>query len=421
MDFFHCISLLEAQDMIVKELTGSVVALEQVPLVDALGRVAAEDVVSAENLPPFSRSTVDGFAVRSADTFGASEAAPSLFTVVGEVLMGKSTGIELAPGQAAAIPTGGMLPVGADAVVMLEYAEQPDPHSLLIAKMIAPRENVIVSGEDIAFGSILLHRGQIITPAHIGVLAASGVTHVPVRQPVKVAIISTGDELVDIDMPVKAGQIRDVNSYALGALFTKWGCRVSPMGIVRDSYEKFYCALLEAVKTCQMVVISGGSSVGARDFTVKAIDGLGAPGVLFHGIAIKPGKPTIFGMVDRTPIFGLPGHPVAAMTVSEQLVKPAVRLLSGQKEIFARRSVPARLTRNVASSPGRDDFVGVRLNRQADGGYQAAPIFGKSGLIRLMAESDGIMHIPSDKSGVYEGETVEILLLNDADEGGRPE
>ncbi|MZP30021.1 molybdopterin molybdenumtransferase MoeA [Heliobacterium undosum] len=414
MDFFQCIPLREAQEIIAKELTGAIVAFEQVSLVDALGRVAATDIAAIENLPPFSRSTVDGFAVRSADTFGASEAAPSLFTIVGEVLMGQPTDIELRPGQAATIPTGGMLPAGADAVVMLEYAEQPDPHSLLISKMIAPGENVVVKGEDIAYGSIILRRGQKITPAHIGVLAASGVTYVPVRQPVKVAIISTGDELVDIDVPVKAGQIRDVNSYALGALFTGWGCQVTRMGIVRDSFEQFYRALAEAAVTHHMVVISGGSSVGARDFTVKAIDGLGAPGVLFHGIAIKPGKPTIFGMVEGTPIFGLPGHPVAAMTVSDQLVKPAVRLLSGQKNTFQRTRVTARLNRNVASSPGRDDFIGVRLIKEG-ANNKAAPIFGKSGLIRLMAESDGIMHIPADKSGVYEGEAVEVLLLYDAD------
>ncbi|MBM7866922.1 molybdopterin molybdenumtransferase MoeA [Heliobacterium gestii] len=414
MDFFQCIPLREAQAIIVKELSGAVVASERVPLVDALGRVAAEAISAAENLPPFSRSTVDGFAVRSADTFGASEAAPSLFSVVGEVLMGESTDIELRPGQAAVIPTGGMVPVGADAVVMLEYAEQPDHHTLLIAKMIAPGENVVLKGEDIASGSPIVQGGQTITPARIGLLAANGVTHAQVRKAVEVAIISTGDELVEIDGPVRAGQIRDVNSYALGALFTEWGCRVTRMGIVRDSYEKFYGALAQAVEACDMVVISGGSSVGARDFTVKAIDGLGAPGVLFHGIAIKPGKPTIFGMVKGKPVFGLPGHPVAAMTVSEQLVKPAVRLLSGRQKPLERRVVQASLSRNVASSPGRDDFVGVRLTHEA-GRYTATPIFGKSGLIRWMAESDGVMHIPADKSGVYEGESVPVLLLGDAD------
>jgi molybdopterin molybdotransferase len=410
MEFFQCMPLNKARELIADSLNSIPDNSETVHLADALGRVAAEDILAEENLPPFSRSTVDGFAVRSADTFGASEAAPSLFTIVGEIAMGEQAVIELLPGQAAVIPTGGMLPAGADAVVMLEYSEQPDTNTLLVLKMAAPGENVVVRGEDIQSGSIILEQGQRIAPQHIGALAACGCANISVCKRVKVALISTGDELVDIHEPLGLGQIRDVNSYALGAMLSEAGCVVKRMGIVEDNYERFFDALAGAVATCQLVVISGGSSVGARDFTVKAIAALGAPGILIHGIAVKPGKPTIFGMVSTVPVFGLPGHPVAAMTICDQLVKLAVRKLVGQKQPLETVSIQASLVRNVASAPGRDDFINVRLSKQG-GKYTADPILGKSGLISIIAQADGMMHIPADKSGFYDGESVEVLLI----------
>ena len=229
------------------------------------------------------------------------------------------------------------------------------------------------------------------------------------RERLKVAVISTGDELVDIGQPVPLGKIRDVNYYVLSAMLREAGCQVKQMGIVEDCYEKFLEALMEAVKTCHMVVISGGSSVGARDYTVKAIDALGKPGVLVHGISVKPGRPTIFAMVKATPIFGLPGHPVAAMTICEQMVKPAVRCLMGQGGMDG-LSIPATMLRNVASAPGRDDFVNVRLSKRAEH-YVAEPILGKSGLISIAAQADGMVRIPSNESGLYEGDVVEVFSI----------
>jgi molybdopterin molybdotransferase len=410
MEFFHCLPLNKARDLILDSLAGIPVNNEIVYLPDALGRVAAQDIIAQENLPPFSRSTVDGFAVRSVDTFGASEGSPSLFAITSEVAMGEQAAVTLLSGHAASIPTGGMLPVGADAVVMLEYSEQPDVSTLLALKMVAPGENVIARGEDIHAGMVIVEQGQKIAPQHIGALAACGCVHISVCKKVKVAIISTGDELVDIPESLVFGQIRDINSYALEAMLSEAGCEVSRVGIVKDNYEKFFEALAKLVATFQIVVISGGSSVGAKDYTVKAIDTLGTPGILIHGIAVKPGKPTIFGMVDTVPVFGLPGHPVAAMTVCEQLVKLAVRQLMGQKQCRKTLSVPACLGRNVASAPGRDDFINVRLSKQ-EGRYTAEPIFGKSGLISIMAQADGVMHIPADRSGLYQGESVEVLLI----------
>jgi len=410
VEFMQCIPLDQAKDLIVNSLDGIPVNCEMIHLTDALGRVVAEDIIAQVDLPPFSRSTVDGFAVRSADTFGASEGAPSLFSITGEVLMGEQTAITLCPGEAAIIPTGGMLPAGADAVVMLEYTEQPDVNTLLVLKMVAPGENIVARAEDMPSGAIIVEQGQRLAPQHIGALAACGCKNIKVRNRVEVAIISTGDELVEIDEPLKVGKIRDINSYALGAMLSEVGCDVKRMGIVKDSYDKFLETMAKAVANCQMVVISGGSSVGARDYTVKALDALGTPGVLMHGIAVKPGKPTIYGKVNNVPVFGLPGHPVAAMTICDQLVKLAVRKLMGQKSTSEAVAIPASLTRNVASTPGRDDFISVRLSKQ-DGKYVADPILGKSGLINILSQADGVMHIPADKSGLYNGETVEVLLI----------
>ncbi|MBC8016381.1 MAG: molybdopterin molybdotransferase MoeA, partial [Sporomusaceae bacterium] len=243
MDFFQCISLSKAQQLIVEALAGIAVHCETVHLSNALGRVLAADVIAKEDLPSFSRSTVDGFAVRSADTFGASESSPALFTIVGEVMMGKEARIELQPGQAAVIPTGGMLPAGADAVVMLEYTEKYDVSDVMVLKMVAPGENLVAKGDDIATGVMIAKQGQKLAPQHIGALAACGFAHISVSKRVEVAILSTGDELVDIHEPLESGQIRDVNSYALGAMLSEVGCVVKPMGIVKDSFQQFYDAL----------------------------------------------------------------------------------------------------------------------------------------------------------------------------------
>lgn len=410
MDFFQCISLSKAEELMVDHLKGIPIHSETVHLSDSLGRIAAEDILAQEDLPPFTRSTVDGFAVRSADTFGAAESAPALFMIIGEVMMGKSDTIEIKPGQAAAIPTGGMLPKGADAVVMLEYTEEHDGNMLMVLKMAAPGENLVAKGDDIEKGTRIVKQGQKIGAQHIGALAACGWVQIPVAKRVNVAIISTGDELVPIDEVPQNGQIRDVNSYALGAMLFELGCRVELMGIVKDSFEEFYNVLVKALSLSQMVIISGGSSVGIRDYTEKAINALGAPGVLIHGIAIKPGKPTIFGMVGHVPIFGLPGHPVAAMTVCRQLVSVAARFLGGQKEREDDFPIFACLGRSVPSAAGRDDFINVRLSKEG-AAYIATPILGKSGLISTMSEADGTVHIPADKSGLYHGESIEVMLI----------
>ncbi|MCE5285944.1 MAG: molybdopterin molybdotransferase MoeA [Pelosinus sp.] len=408
MEFLQCISLKAAQDLVVRSLKRGAAGEEKVQLIDAAGRIAAQDLFAGENLPPFDRSTVDGFAVNSRDTFGAGEAVPVLLSIVGQVAMGEPSLQELLPGQAVAIPTGGMLPSGADAVVMLEYTEQMDTDTLLISRVAAPFENVVKKGEDVSSADVLVKHGQTIQAQQVGILAACGYSTVPVYKQLKTAIISTGDELVAVSETPKMGQIRDINSYSLGAMLKETGCIVTCMGIVKDNYEEFVRAVSWAAKNSHLVIISGGSSVGARDYTVKAIDALG--GVLFHGIAVKPGKPTIYGMAHGIPVFGLPGHPVAAMMVLEQLVKPAANFLMGKETRQQGVTVWARLLRNIPSAPGRDDFVTVHVKIE-ENSYVAEPIFGKSGLIHTIAEADGVIHIPAEKGGLYTGDLIEVALL----------
>ena len=405
MDFLDCMEFDKALAILQGSLTGSLAGAEWVGLADALGRVTAEAVRAEDDLPAFSRSTVDGFAVRSEDTFGANESAAAMLSVIGEIGMGRDTELTIQAGEAVAIPTGGILPPGADAVVMLEYTEQPDPFAVLVQRTVAPGENVIGKGEDAAAGAVVVEQGVRLTPHHIGFLAACGCHRLSVRQKIKVSVISSGDELVDIYEKPALGQIRDVNSYSLSAMLTQMGCEVHRLGIVRDGYDDFLARLTAAVASSQLVLISGGSSVGVKDFTVPAIQSLGEPGILVHGLAVKPGKPTIFAMIGKVPVFGLPGHPVAALTICGQLVAAAVRQMSGCLPELGGGGISAVMARNVASAPGRDDFVQVRVVAK-ESGFLAEPVFGKSGLISIMNRADGVVRIPASKSGLYEGETV---------------
>ena len=411
MEFNYYISLQEAFCLVENHLPTSSLIMEKVPLTECLGKTAAVEIVSQVDVPSYCRSTVDGFAVRSADTFGAAEGIPVLLKLTGEVLMGKQAGLCIQPGQAVVIPTGGMMPTGADAVVMLEYTEKPNEHSLLVLKAAAPGENVIARGEDFRVDSVILRQGHIITPQTVGALAACGYSHVSVNKKPEVAIISSGDELVDVGEVIVDAQIRDVNTYALAAMLEQAGCKVRRCGIVPDNYDALKARLTEALADSQMVLISGGSSVGSLDHTAKVIQSFEKATIHFHGISVKPGKPTIFATVGNVPVFGLPGHPVSAMTIFQVLVKPVVAVLQGRKMAEPKQRIMARITRNVASAPGRDEYIRVKLLRR-DGGYWAEPIFGKSGLISTFLQADGIAHIINAKSGLYAEDWVEVELLS---------
>ena len=393
----------------------------------ALGRVLASDVVAPHPLPEFPRSTVDGYAVRAADTFGASESLPAYLTLIGEIPMGAPASLTLAPAQCALIHTGGMLPVGADAVVMLEYTQlvgagspRPDrmrQSEIEIARAVAVGENVISIGEDVRAGQVVLPRGTLLREAEIGGLMALGLTEARVARKPRVGLISSGDEVVEPNQPAGPGQVRDINSYTLAALVTHGGGEPVRYGIVKDDFPVLQAMARKALAECDAVVITAGSSASTRDMTAYVIRTLGEPGVLVHGINTRPGKPTILGAANGKAVIGLPGNPVSALVNGFLFVAPVIEKLLGALH-RPRPTVMARLTVNLASQAGREDWWPVKLlpspviGRGAGGeGLQADPIFGKSNLIFTLAAADGLLRIPPDATGLSAGETVEVVLF----------
>jgi molybdopterin molybdotransferase len=387
------------------------VSCEEVRLEAAAGRILAEELTAAENLPGFARSTVDGYAVRAASTFGASESSPALFQVVGSVAMGEAPQVSIAPEQAVRIATGGMLPEGADGVVMLEHADPLDDTTIEVFRSLAPGQNIIAAGEDFENGAPIAGAGRRLRPQDAGVLAAFGRTRLKVfRQPV-VGIISTGDEIVPADAVPGPAQIRDMNSYTLAGLAAQTGALPVAFGIVHDEFDSLFAACQRALEQCDLVLISGGSSVGARDYTVEVITAFAGSEILTHGIAISPGKPTILARVHGKALWGLPGHVVSAMIVFTRIVRPFLQHIAGMAAPLEEDiRVPARLTRNLASAQGRTDFIRVRLLRSANELW-AEPILGKSGLINTMVKSDGLIEIAKNVEGLDEGAAVEVILF----------
>ncbi len=376
---------------------------ERAPLDAACSRVLFSPVISGEYVPAFDRSTVDGYAVRAADTFGCSDALPALLRLEGKVAMGAECGVSVSPGACVEIPTGGALPRGADAVVMLEYTEDYGDGTIGVCHPAAPGMNLIFRGDDVRPGQTVLPAGRRLMPQDIGVLAAMGVSTVEVCRPLTVGVISTGDELVRVEEEPGAGQVRDVNSAVLQALVERAGARALRFGIVRDDEALLQSTLDAALERCDMVLISGGSSVGEKDATERLLAEKGE--LLFHGIAIKPGKPTILARLGDKPVFGLPGHPAAAMLIARMFVLPLLSRLAGCDE--SEYALTATLTEPVAANHGRAQVVGVGLTER-DGALYAAPIHGKSGLIAALAGSNGYFLIPRDKEGVARGETVRV-------------
>ncbi len=385
--------------------------IETVRLAAAQGRVLAEEICADLDIPGFSRSTMDGFAVQGASTFGASEGNPAFLTVVGSVAMGEKPDFTVGPGEAVRIATGGMLPEGSDAVVMVEHTETIDAETIEAYKSAAPGQHVIARGEDMRGGDGVLHRGQRLRPQEIGLLAAVGRTHLEVFRRPRVGILSTGDEVVPVEAVPQPGQIRDVNSAALAAFISEAGGLPQAYGIVPDEYETLLGACQQALQENDMVLISGGSSVGTRDFTIDVLQALDASEILVHGVSIRPGKPTILARAGGKPVWGLPGHVTSAMVVFAILVRPFLERLSGLEPRFLRRfRVPARLTRNLPSVQGRVDYVRVRMVAGVDG-MEADPVLGKSGLIRTMALADGLLCIDANTEGLDRGAVVPIELF----------
>jgi molybdopterin molybdotransferase len=404
-------------DEIKSFLKNKAISKEKLNLDNALGRILAEDIYSPVDLPPFSRSTVDGYAVKAADTAGASASMPTYFKVIGSIEMGAETELKLKSGEAAAIPTGGMLPEEADAVLMIEDTEKIEENTIESFKSLAAGENLVQKAEDIAEGELLFKKGHKLMARDIGALAGLGITGFKGAARAKVSVISTGDELISADAEAKAGQIRDINSYSITSYLNKMGADAKKVGIIEDKFE----SLKEAVKNeldQDLVLISGGSSVGIKDMTIDLLNSLGEPGVLLHGLAIKPGKPTILAIIEGTIVIGLPGHPASAWTVNSVLVSEIVRVLNGEKEAaeigISNNKYPlkAELTRSLVSDKGREEYIPVKIFKDTlTDKLMAEPLLGKSSLITNLAHADAVFKVPRTQEGKEKGEIVELTLI----------
>jgi len=409
MEFLKVDSIETARSKLLERVGGWLLAEEVLPIEQTLGRAAAQDIFAAQELPAFRRSTVDGYGVFCADTAAAGESIPVFLTLKGRVEMGEAANLSIGAGQCVEVFTGGMLPEGADAVVMVEYTEPFGGDGIAVSQSVAHGENVVWPGEDMRAGDILLKRGRRILPQDIGALAGAGITAIPVYTRPKVTILSTGDELVPPERQPKPGQVRDINTQALCALAEKHGLAVVNTAVLPDNPDALEEAVRAGMKTSDILIVSGGSSKGKKDMTRRGFDRAASPGVYTHGIAVKPGKPTILGHDDpsKTLLVGLPGHPVSAMMVFALTVGWLLRQVTGTPLPPA---IPAKLTCNLASSPGKLTCWPCSL-RGEDGEYRATPVFGKSGLITTLTQADGYFSAPREAEGLQAGQMVMVQLF----------
>lgn len=407
-DFFRVLTI----EQVLKLFSGfPTVDTETIPIDRALDRVTASVITAPEDLPEFCRATMDGFAVRAASTFGASESNPALLTLKGSIAMGEKPEFSINPGEAARIATGGMLPPGADGVVMIEYTDPVDEESIEVYRSIPPGGNVIQIGEDFRKNETLIPAGKRLRPQEIGLLASFGIQTLLVHRTPRIGIISTGDEIVPIHEKPGIGKIRDINTYTLSGMVTSIHAVPVHFGLVPDNPKSLDRVCRQALEETDMVLVSGGSSVGTRDFTIQVLSSLPQTEILVHGIAISPGKPTILANSGTKLFWGLPGHVVSAMVVFYKLVQPSMETIAGVAGNLSRHfCVPAVLTRNVSSVHGRTDYIRVRLFEQ-DGTRYAEPILGKSGLIQTMVKSDGLVEIDINTEGLDKGATVQVELV----------
>jgi molybdopterin molybdotransferase len=415
-EFFNVLPPDDACKLLLERLT-AVLPPETIPTENALERVTAVPVYAPHALPAFRRSTMDGYAVKAADTYGASGSLPAFLNVVDEVPMGQAANVALKTGDAAIVHTGGMIPETADAVVQVEHTQivgaalhARPPFEIEVMKAVAVGQNVLQVGEDVAEQAEILPAGHILRPQDLGGLLALGIIEVAVSRRPRVAILATGDEVVAPEQWAGPGQIRDINSYTTAGLVQQAGGIPILGGIISDDFAALQTAAKEALADADMLVMSAGSSVSVRDLTVEVIDGLGEPGVLLHGVATRPGKPTIVGVVENKPVIGLPGNPVSAMVQFDMFGTPAIYRLQGVQRPPRRGLVWAALGQNIASESGREDYIPARLEEGEDG-LTAVPVFGKSNLIYTLVNADGLIKVPLNKAGLLAGEQVEVRLF----------
>jgi len=406
MNFLKLVTLAQVFEHL---KTTTRIGTEKVALKDAFGRILAIDFYADTNLPAFKRATMDGFAVVAASTYGASGASPAMLTVVREVMMGEAPDFHIQAGEAAAITTGGMLPEGADSVVMLEQTETIDDSLIEVYASVGPQQNMIAVGEDFKADEILLEKGCRLQASEIGLLAAFGIHEVTVFQQPVIGIISTGDEIIPIDHSPDLGEMRDINAYTLAALSIHAGCHPLNFGIIKDDPKELLQSCQKALDQSDLVLISGGSSKGVRDFTIEVFTMLQSE-ILVNGISISPGKPTILARLQNKMIWGLPGHVVSAMVVFTIVVQPFIDHLCGAKTV-APLLIPAKLTRPLPSAQGRTDYVRVRLTTEGTQ-VMAEPLMGKSGLLNTMVKAQGIIEIGLNCEGLVKGAMVMVKPIN---------
>ena len=406
-EFFNVVTPDEAVAIICTKLSKA--ESLQANVKDSVGRVLAESVYSSELLPAFTRSTMDGYSVRAQDTFGASDTNPAYLELSGEILMGQDQHTSIAPGEATTCFTGGMLAGGADAVLMIENTSISKTGLIEVFRQVAPGENTIQKGEDYCPGEMIAESGKIIDSHILGSLLSAGITKVDITRNLNIAIFSSGDELVAPEEPLTAGKIRDINLYMINSLIRELGIDTTLFPLLPDDFDVQHKQAKEALTKCDAIVFSAGSSISGRDLTAKVFESLGKPGILVHGLSIKPGKPTILGICDNKPLIGLPGNPVSAVTVFKEVARPIVMHMMGAPMQYIKTVVSCRLASNLSSSSGRTDYVRVQVVLEGEHNT-AVPVYGKSNLISTMVNSDGYVVIPSDSDGIYEGDFVDVVI-----------
>ena len=381
---------------------------ELVDILQCVHRYLAEDIYADIDNPSFSKSVVDGYGVLGSDTFGVSDSAPVFLKIIGSVEMGKMTQLTLKKGECVYVPTGGMMPQGADCVCMVEYTEALDEDTICINKPCAPRSGVILQGDDFHVGDFIFPTGKRIKAKDVGMLAATGHEKIKVFVKPQITIISTGDEIVAVGEVPSMGEVRDINSYALAAMAEELGCQVKSIEVIRDDYDLFQESLKKAVANSDVILISGGSSAGMKDITVDVMQKLENAEVFTHGIAIKPGKPTIIGSVGTKPVFGLPGHPVAAISVFKSVVEDFIYQFYFHS-VGEKQTIQARISCNIHNGEGRETYQYVTLKKD-ENGYVAVPIFSKSSAIKQVMMADGYIVIDSLLEGILENQIVDVIL-----------
>jgi molybdopterin molybdotransferase len=405
--------VLAPQEALALLLTVAPVGRETIPSVQGRARVLAEDLFSAVDLPHFHRAAMDGYAVRSKDTFGASQSLPAYLKLAGVVEMGKEATQGLNKGEAIRISTGGMMPPEADAVVMVEYTDETDRGLVEIHRSVSPWQNVIQIGDDIKKGEPVFSQGRRLRGHDLGALTGVGISSIAVYKRPRIALISTGDEVVDAEVDPRPGQVRNINQHSLAGLIEEVGGELKDWGVIGDDRAQLTEAIGAALAWADAVLLSGGSSMGAKDIALETILSFPESQFIFHGISIAPGKPTIFAKACGKPILGLPGYPVSALVIFDLFGAPMLRRLGGESldalQRFS-RTVRAKLTTNISSQLGREDYV--RVVMKADGaGFKATPLPSKSGAIFTLVKADGMVRIGMNQDGLEQGEEVDVILF----------